>query len=120
MDDLQKNVEIRNKQFQESKNFADKNEDDDDDDEEEEEGSQYVAGTGQSKEPTARQSLRQGGALIFTREKQEAYQPKLQDFIIMKMVGKGTFGKVFLVQNMHTKKIYAMKCIRKDIVIDNE
>jgi hypothetical protein len=46
MDDLQKNVEIRNKQFQESKNFADKNEDDDDDDEEEEEGSQYVAGTG--------------------------------------------------------------------------
>jgi serine/threonine protein kinase len=64
--------------------------------------------------------MRQGGNLVFTREKQGAYVPMLQDFIIMKMVGKGTFGKVFLVQNIHTKKIYAMKCIRKDIVIDNE
>jgi len=36
------------------------------------------------------------------------------------MIGKGTFGKVYLVQNQHTKEIYAMKCIRKDIVIDNE
>jgi len=40
--------------------------------------------------------------------------------MILKMVGKGTFGKVFLVQNMNTKKLYAMKCIRKDIIIDNE
>ena len=36
------------------------------------------------------------------------------------MIGKGTFGKVFLVENVHTKNIYAMKCIRKDTVIDNE
>ena len=64
--------------------------------------------------------MRQGGALVFNREKANAYVPMLQDFIIMKMVGKGTFGKVFLVQNNITKKIYAMKCIRKDIVIDNE
>lgn len=38
----------------------------------------------------------------------------------MKMIGKGTFGKVFLVSNENTQKIYAMKCIRKDIIIDNE
>jgi len=36
------------------------------------------------------------------------------------MVGKGTFGKVFLVMHTGNKKIYAMKCIRKDIIIDNE
>jgi serine/threonine protein kinase len=36
------------------------------------------------------------------------------------MVGKGTFGKVFLVQNNYTQKYYAMKCIRKDVIIDNE
>ena len=33
-------------------------------------------------------------------------------------MGKGAFGKVYLVMNRNTKKTYAMKCIRKDIVID--
>lgn len=40
--------------------------------------------------------------------------------MIMRMVGKGTFGKVYLVQHMSTKTVYAMKCIRKDMIIDNE
>jgi atypical protein kinase C iota type len=44
----------------------------------------------------------------------------LSDFIIRRMVGKGTFGKVFLVENQINQKVYAMKCIRKDIIIDNE
>jgi serine/threonine protein kinase len=61
--------------------------------------------------------VKEGGALIFTRQKDEV---KLQDFVIRKMVGKGTFGKVFLVQYKNSEKIYAMKCIRKDIIIDNE
>jgi hypothetical protein len=56
-------VEIRNKQFMESKNFLDKNEDDDDDEEDEDEDAQNQ--TGGIKEPTARASMRQGGALIF-------------------------------------------------------
>jgi serine/threonine protein kinase len=61
--------------------------------------------------------VKEGGDLLFTRKKD---QVKLQDFLIKKMIGKGTFGKVFLVQNINTNKIYAMKCIRKDIIIDNE
>lgn len=49
-------MEIRNKQFQESRNFADKNEDDDDDeDEDEDEDKKYEIG---GKEPTARQSMK--------------------------------------------------------------
>lgn len=36
------------------------------------------------------------------------------------MIGKGTFGKVFLVEQKGTKALYAMKCIRKDIVLENE
>jgi hypothetical protein len=113
-EEFQENVEIRNKQYQESKNFQDKGEDDDDDEEEEEEEDGAV------KEPTARQSMKAGGAMIFARNQADKTTVRLEDFIIMKMVGKGTFGKVFLVQHMHNKKIYAMKCIRKDIVIDNE
>ena len=44
----------------------------------------------------------------------------LDDFLIKKMIGKGTFGKVFLVEHRVTKKLYAMKCIRKDIILENE
>ena len=56
--------------------------------------------------------------MIFARQKE---QVQLQDFVILKMVGKGTFGKVFLVTNQYnTQKLYAMKCIRKDKIIDNE
>lgn len=36
------------------------------------------------------------------------------------MIGKGTFGKVFLVEHAQTHKLYAMKCIRKDIILENE
>ena len=39
---------------------------------------------------------------------------------MMRIVGKGTFGKVFQVMHRKTKKIYAMKCIRKDVVLENE
>lgn len=36
------------------------------------------------------------------------------------MIGKGTFGKVYLVEHSTTHKLYAMKCIRKDIILENE
>jgi RAC serine/threonine-protein kinase len=58
-----------------------------------------------------------GGLALFSRSKVNA---KLEDFKIIKMIGKGTFGKVFLVEQDGTGKQYAMKCIRKDIIIENE
>lgn len=57
--------------------------------------------------------------LIFARAPQD-YKPQLKDFSIMKMVGRGTFGKVYMVQNQFDGNIYAMKCIRKDIILDND
>lgn len=58
-----------------------------------------------------------GGKQLFSRNNSGA---KLEDFRIQKMIGKGTFGKVFLVEQEGTGKLYAMKCIRKDIIIENE
>lgn len=58
-----------------------------------------------------------GGKQLFSRNNQGA---KLEDFKIKKMIGKGTFGKVFLVEQEGTGNLYAMKCIRKDIIIENE
>jgi hypothetical protein len=42
--------------------------------------------------------MRQGGTLIFTRKHSEdKVKTRLQDFTILKLVGKGAFGKVYLV-----------------------
>jgi serum/glucocorticoid-regulated kinase 2 len=60
-----------------------------------------------------------GGKNLYTRD--ENSNAKLDDFKILKLIGKGTFGKVFLVeQSTKPGKMYAMKCIRKDIIIENE
>lgn len=42
----------------------------------------------------------------------------LQDFIIKKVIGRGSFGKVFLVEKKGSKEVYAMKSLRKDVIID--
>jgi len=43
---------------------------------------------------------------------------ELKDFIIRSVIGKGSFGKVFLVQKASDKKVYAMKSLRKDVILD--
>ena len=58
------------------------------------------------------------GEAVFAREGKPA--ANLKDFEIRKMIGKGTFGKVFLVERKGTGELYAMKCIRKDIILENE
>ena len=43
---------------------------------------------------------------------------KLEDFKIKRVIDKGSFGKVFLVVNTTDNKVYAMKRINKDILIE--
>lgn len=42
------------------------------------------------------------------------------DFNFLMVIGRGTFGKVFLVELIENKKLYAVKSIRKDILIQYE
>ena len=42
------------------------------------------------------------------------------DFELISIIGRGTFGKVYLVNNKLNGRFYAMKCIRKDVVIQHE
>ncbi len=44
----------------------------------------------------------------------------LEDFKVLKIIGRGSFGKVSLVEYTPTKEIYAMKSLKKDILIEQE
>ena len=45
---------------------------------------------------------------------------KFEDYKIIRLIGRGTFGKVYFVENNKNKKLYAMKSIRKDVIIDHD
>lgn len=55
---------------------------------------------------------------IYSKEKGK--QVGLDDFQKIKVIGKGTFGKVYLVKHKGDGNIYAMKSIRKDVMIEND
>ena len=38
----------------------------------------------------------------------------------MKVLGRGTFGKVCMVEYLPTKEIFAMKSLKKDVLIDQD
>jgi hypothetical protein len=54
---------------------------------------------------------------MFQRNKNEK-KVDLKDFQIKSVIGKGSFGKVFLVQKVSDKAVYAMKSLRKDVILD--
>lgn len=45
---------------------------------------------------------------------------KLEDFNILKVIGQGSYAKVLMVELKSTKEIYAMKVIRKTLVMEEE
>ena len=47
----------------------------------------------------------------------EFHRPALSDFTLLKVVGKGAFGKVLQVRRANDPKIYAMKILKKENVI---
>lgn len=42
---------------------------------------------------------------------------KLKDFQLLKVVGRGAYGKVYQVKHIESGKIYAMKSMKKELII---
>ena len=44
----------------------------------------------------------------------------LADFDLIRVIGRGSYAKVLMVELKNTKRIYAMKVIKKELVTDDE
>ena len=58
--------------------------------------------------------------LIMTYEMTERKQVGPNDFQILKLIGKGTFGQVYQVKKKDTERIYAMKVLSKKVIIQKK
>jgi atypical protein kinase C iota type len=50
----------------------------------------------------------------------ESHQYSLKDFELLRVIGRGSYAKVLMVELKKTKRIYAMKVIKKELVTDDE
>jgi len=67
---------------------------------------------------TSSGSTRKTRGTIYSAKKGE--EVCLEDFICKKVLGQGSFGKVFLVEKKDTHKLFAMKSLRKDVILEND
>ena len=42
------------------------------------------------------------------------------DFKLLKVIGRGSYGKVYLVEHYMTGQVFAMKVVKKDLIIKTD
>lgn len=58
--------------------------------------------------------------MVKTRSTTTKKEITLDDFNFIMVLGRGSFGKVFLTELREDKKLFAIKSMRKDILIETE
>ena len=76
----------------------------------------FESGGNTSVESIDQSFMREPSRTIYAKNNDT--QVSLQSFDFIKVIGRGSFGKVFLVKKKDDGKYYAMKSLRKDVIID--
>jgi serum/glucocorticoid-regulated kinase 2 len=74
----------------------------------------------ESKENERKTEMRKRTTVLYNKVKEEAPDICLDDFEILKLLGKGAFGKVLLCQKKDNQKLYAIKVLKKKEIIEND
>lgn len=64
--------------------------------------------------------MRQKTAAFMSTDQKATRPISVDDFNILKMLGRGNFGKVMLVEHKVTGVLYAMKTLKKEFIIQND
>lgn len=68
--------------------------------------------------PSIKESVRAQAKKIVIKEISEAKQTVIpQEFVAINVLGRGSFGEVFLVEKQGTGQLYAMKCLKKEKIM---
>lgn len=76
----------------------------------------FMGGIGNAMMNAAAQPKVAGLSDSFSQKRPES-EARLDSFKMIEVIGKGSFGKVFLVQEIKTHYMYALKVLRKDNII---
>jgi serum/glucocorticoid-regulated kinase 2 len=68
------------------------------------------------KEEFRKQDVNDRSKRVWPKESDEV----LEDYKLLKLLGRGGFGKVVLVENQKDKKMYAMKILKKKDIMDQD
>ena len=74
----------------------------------------------EQKENERKTQLKTRTTMMFNKNKKENVELSITDFELIKVLGKGAFGKVILAQKLDSKKFYAIKILKKKDIIDQD
>lgn len=74
----------------------------------------------EAKENNRKTQLKTRTTMMYKKNQKDNTELSLNDFELLKVLGKGAFGKVILAQKIDNKKLYAIKILKKKDIIDQD